>query len=101
MKALVSFGRRFFAAAPGAIKAHLNVDEIFRVAVAALLAGGGAYGVLFAELSHLPQIVTPADAAAASAVMTAIVEVSRRLGHGADLPTLPAPSKTIPLPSRN
>lgn len=93
MNSILSLVKRFFAAAPGAIRDHLNVAEVLRVAVAALLAGGGVYGVLFAELSHLPQIVTPADAAAAAAVLTAISEIARRLGHGT-LP--PVPTKTYP-----
>ena len=96
MKTFLALLSSFFAAAPGAIQAHLNVDEIFRIAVTALLAGGGVYGVLFAEVTHLPQIVKPADVSAATAVLAALSEIYRRLGHGAALPTLPAPPKTVP-----
>src|SRR4051812_8180585 len=102
MKAsLASLGKyawAFFAAAPGAVRDHLNVDEMFRVAVAALLAGGGAHGGPVAQTAHLPQIVPPADASAATAVLAAFVEIYRRLNHGATLPTLPAPGKTTPAP---
>lgn len=85
---------RFIGQAPDSIKAHINVDEAVRIAITALLAGGGVYGVIFAELAHLPQLVTPADAAFATAVVTLISETIRRFGHGV---ALPAPTATVPI----
>ena len=76
----------FLGAVPGAVRDHINVAEAVRIGVAAALAGGGVYGVLFAELARLPEIVTPADAATAAAVVTLISETLRRLGHGVPLP---------------
>lgn len=84
---------KFFAAAPGAIRGHLNVNEAVRVAVVALLAGGGAWGVLAAELVHLPELVTPADAGVAAAAAALVSEAIRRFGHGAAPPAnFPAPA---------
>lgn len=91
MPKVLSAVGKFFAAAPGAIRGHLNVQEAVRVAVVALLAGGGAWGVLAAELVHLPELVTPADAGMATAVAGLVVEAVRRFGHGAPLPP-PAPA---------
>lgn len=89
----------FLGEVPGAIRNHVNVQELARVAVAALLAGGGAWGVAAAVATHLPQIVTPDDLVLATAAVTALSELRRRLGQGAPVPTLPtppAPSKSFP-----
>lgn len=75
--------RDFFAEVPGSLKAHLNTQELVRIAVAALSAGGGAFGVLQALLVHAGTIFpAPLDAALAAFVLTTILETLRRLDHG-------------------
>jgi hypothetical protein len=74
---------RFFAAAPGAIKNHLNTAELIRIAVTTLTAGGGIFSLLKAVEINAGQIFpSPADAGLATAVLTLILEVFRRLDHG-------------------
>lgn len=78
--------RRFFAEVPGSIQGHLNSEELVRVVVTGLSAGGGALG--FLELIRADAGVlfpAPNDAALATAVLTVILEVRRRLTHGADV----------------
>jgi hypothetical protein len=73
----------FFAEVPGAIKGHLNIVELIRIAVMALAAGGGIFGLLQAIELNVGQIFpAPADAGLASAVLTLLLEVLRRLGQG-------------------
>lgn len=99
LKALVSFKAfqaalaSFLSEVPGAIKDHLNVAEIERIAWTALTTGG-ASALLPALLSNVALVVQPQDAALATGLVTVIVEVARRLGHGTTLagsPTLTAP----------
>jgi hypothetical protein len=74
---------RVFEAVPGSLKAHLNVEELARIAVTALAAGGGVFGVLQAVVQSAGTIFpAPADASLAVSVLTTILEVHRRLGHG-------------------
>ena len=84
---------QFLAAVPGALKDHLNAEELARISIAALTAGGGLYGVLQAVTLHVGTIFpAPSDAAFAAAVLTLIMEAYRRLGHGevsADTPRRP------------
>lgn len=85
---LVSAGWRFVNAVPGSPRDHLSADELIRVALAALTVGGGAYGALDALLGCLGvTFPAPADAALAVALMTGILESSRRLRHGDPLPS--------------
>jgi hypothetical protein len=85
--------RRYLAEAPDAIKNHLNTTELLRIAVAALTTGGGVFSVLQAIVVNAGTIFpAPADAALATAVFTVILEVNRRLNHGAEPPA--------PLPKR-
>jgi hypothetical protein len=76
----------FFAAVPGAIKNHLNSEELVRISVAALSAGGGVFAVLQALLVHAGEVFpAPADAALATAILTLILEARRRLAQGKQL----------------
>lgn len=74
------------AEAPGAIREHLNVPEIQRVALTAFL-GGGAGAIVPALLSSVVTLVAPQDAALAAALVTLVFDVRRRLGQGAPAPT--------------
>jgi hypothetical protein len=86
---------RFFAAVPGAIKDHLNSEELLRVSVAALTAGGGVFAVLQALVLHAGEVFpAPADAALATAVLTLILEARRRLAQGKE------PAAACPSPRR-
>jgi hypothetical protein len=68
---------------PGSLSGHLNREELVRVSVTALAAGGGLFGLLQAlALSAGTIFPAPTDAALAAAVLTAILEVLRRLTHG-------------------
>ena len=68
---------------PERIKNHLNTEELVRIGVAALTAGGGGFSVLEAIQLDVPQIFpAPADTALAAAVLTLILETMRRLDHG-------------------
>lgn len=72
----------FLGAVPGAIRSHLNTAELARIAAAALLSGGGVWGVLEALAKSLPQWVAPADVGLATGGFILLLEVARRLGHG-------------------
>ena len=76
----------FFSAVPGSLKDHLNQDELIRIAVASVSAGGGIFGVLEMIL-HSAGILfpAPADAALATAILTMILETRRRLSQGTEL----------------
>ena len=77
---------RFFAEVPGSIQGHLNSEELVRVVVAGLSAGGGVLGCLEMIRSDAGVLFpAPNDAALATAVITVILEVRRRLTHGAKL----------------
>lgn len=76
--------RRFLAEAPHSLSNHLNRAELARVLSAAMTAGGGAFGLVYALFTNVGSIFpSPADAALAAAVLTGILEALRRLGHGA------------------
>jgi hypothetical protein len=75
--------RRFFAAVPGSVANHLNTEELIRIALTALTAGGGVLGLFEAVLGSVAVVFpAPADAALAAALLTVILEVCRRLRHG-------------------
>jgi hypothetical protein len=77
--------RDFFRAAPNTLKDHLNQEELIRIAIASLGAGGGLFGLLHAIVLNIGSIFpAPGDAALAAVILTAILEVLRRLGHGTD-----------------
>jgi hypothetical protein len=77
--------RDFFRAAPNSLKDHLNQAELIRIAIASLGAGGGLFGLLQAIVLNLGSIFpAPGDAALAAVILTSILEVLRRLGHGTD-----------------
>src|SRR5262249_21177905 len=88
----------FFAEVPGAIKGHLNIVEPIRIAVMALAAGGGIFGLLQAIELNVGQIFpAPADAGLASAVLTLLLDVPRRPAQG---PHAPSPGRPKCAPSR-
>jgi hypothetical protein len=75
--------QHFFSEVPGSLKDHLNTTELIRIAVAALTAGGGVFGLLQAIETNVGLIFpSPADTALASAILTLLLETMRRLGHG-------------------
>jgi hypothetical protein len=77
---------RFFAAVPGSIQGHLNSEELVRVLVTGLSAGGGVLGLLELIRADVGVLFpAPNDAALASAVLTILIEIRRRLTHGAGL----------------
>lgn len=76
----------FVGPVPGAIKNHVNVEELARVAITALTSGGGLFGLLSAVALGAGTIFPAAgDSALAGVVLTAILEILRRLNHGDDL----------------
>jgi len=91
-----SLVKAFFGPTSTSIEKYLNVPELLRIigtTIIASLAGGLGFApiasaVLSALLSDATTIF-PGDAALATAVLTAVVEIVRRLGHG-----LPAPTPT-------
>ncbi len=67
--------RKFLAAVPGSIKNHLNIEELARISIAALTAGGGFFGVLQAVVTGASTIfLSPGDAALAVALLTVVLE---------------------------
>jgi hypothetical protein len=78
--------RDFFGAVPGALKDHLSTEELLRISITALMAGGGILGLLQAVLLNVGAIFpAPTDAALAAVIVTFLLECSRRLGHGQGL----------------
>src|SRR5262249_44423087 len=76
------FLRRFFGPVPEAIKNHLNTAELLRISITAVVAGGGTLGMLQAILTGVGTIFpAPNDAAAATFVLTLLLESLRRLDH--------------------
>jgi len=88
LKALIAsnFIARFIGPVPGAIAKHLNVQELVRIVVTTITSTGSAAAILPALLAHVGLFVAAPDVAFASALLTVIVEIVRRLGHGAPLP---------------
>lgn len=85
---IAAAARRFFAAAPCSLKNHLNIQELSRITVTAMTAGGGAFAVIQAFVANAQTIFPAApDAALAVAVMTSILEIHRRLGQGTEAPS--------------
>jgi hypothetical protein len=77
----------FIGPAAASIQGHLNVVELIRVLAAAFFAGGGTLGVLATILPSIGLIFpSPNDAALATAVLTGVSEVIRRLSHGTPNP---------------
>jgi hypothetical protein len=82
--------RKFLEAVPGSIKHHLNIEELARVSIASLAAGGGFFGILQAVVTSASTVfLSPGDAALAVGILTLIIEVHRRLGHGVAPETAP------------
>jgi hypothetical protein len=74
---------RFFAAVPGSIKGHLNTEELVRVLMTGLSAGGGVLGLLELLRADVGVLFpAPNDAALAATVLTLLLEIRRRLTHG-------------------
>ena len=72
---------------PGAIKAHLNTEELVRVAVTSITAGLGLFGTLQALALEVGTIFpAPSDAALAAALLAFILEIRRRLNQGREPP---------------
>ncbi len=77
--------RDLFRAVPNSLKYHLNQEELIRIAIASLGAGGGLFGLLHAIVLNLGSIFpAPGDAGLAAVMLTTILDVLRRLGHGTD-----------------
>ena len=77
----------FLGPAASSIQGHLNAVELIRVLFAAIFAGGGVLGALGTILPSVGLIFpSPHDAALATAVLTGISEVVRRLAHGSSTP---------------
>ncbi len=88
---------RFWGAVPGSLRNHLNVEELGRITITSLSAGGGLFGLVQALTLNAGTIFpATADAALATAVMTMILEAHRRLGQGQEL--IPPPHPTRPAP---
>ena len=69
-------------AAAGSLKGYINTSELARVVLPALL-HGGIIGVLMAIVANASTIfVDPTVAGVVVALVTAIVQVARLLGHG-------------------
>jgi hypothetical protein len=80
---ILASARDFFGPAPGAIKKHLNTDELTRVTLTAVSAGAGTMALLQTILMNVGSIFpAPTDAALAALVLTLVLETLRRLGHG-------------------
>jgi hypothetical protein len=87
--------RDFFTAVEGSLKNHLNIEELARIALTALAAGGGVFGLLEALMKQAGVVFPSAsDAALAAIVMTVILEGHRRLGQGEE--HLPAARRSRP-----
>jgi hypothetical protein len=88
---------RFFQEPPGALRDHLNIDELVRVVTVAVTAGGGLYGLLELLVVYAGTIFpAPADAGLAAAVLTLILESRRRLRQGATPPDPPTGRRRLP-----
>jgi hypothetical protein len=86
IKRIGSYFADFLSAAPGALKNHLNTEELLRIVVTALGAGGGVFTVFEAVLRSTGRIFpVPSDAAFAAVLLATILEARRRLEHGTDL----------------
>lgn len=86
MSKLASFLKAFAEAAPGALAGHLNLAEIQRIAFTTLLSSGSVAAIVPALLGAVGTVVAPQDVALATAVITIVSEVRRRLDHGVALP---------------
>src|SRR4051794_28877150 len=73
---------------PKALAGHLNVQELLRIAVTAVVSGGGAAAILPAVLAHIDLVVAAPDVAVVTAGIAFLVEVVRRLQHGDQVITL-------------
>lgn len=91
VRAVLAYLSGFFAAAPKAVRNHLNLDELARIVVTAVMGGATAYEVLGALARNIPAWVAPADVALATGIALTLVEVARRLGHGPEVPPPTAP----------
>ena len=85
MKSPLEWLTRFFAEAPGSLKDHLNQEEVIRISVSSLTAGGGILGLFELVLRSSGTLFpAPADAALATAILTLILETRRRLSQGSE-----------------
>ena len=75
--------RDFFKASPGALKDHLNTEELVRITITSFAVGGLLLGLLPVVLVSVgADFPAPTDAAFAGLIVTLIHESLRRLGHG-------------------
>lgn len=89
----------FLGSAPNAVRDHLNVNELVRIVVAAVMAGGGAYEAFVALAGSIPSWVAPGDVGLATGVLLTLTEVWRRLRQGrVVVATAPAAAETPPDP---
>ncbi len=85
---------RFWGTVPGALKNHLNTEELARITIASLTAGGGLFGLVEALSMNVGSIFPASgDAALATVVLTMILEGHRRLHQGQDPRHLPQPPR--------
>jgi cobalamin synthase len=85
VRELVDSVRDFLGAVPGAVKNHLNTEELARITLTAVVAGGGIFGILEAVMMAAGSIFpAPTDAALAATILAVVLEVFRRLQHGDD-----------------
>jgi hypothetical protein len=90
---------RFWAAAPGSIKHHLNTEELARITITSLTAGGGLFGLIEALTLNVGSIFPASgDAALATVLLTMLLEAHRRLGQGQEL--APQTRRSRPDPAR-
>lgn len=91
----------WFGPASGAIRAHLNVAELLRIALTAAVTGGGLYGALEGIAASSGAVFPlPGEAALATTILTLVVEAWRRTRHGAPLPP-PKPPRLFQMGQRN
>src|SRR3954468_7146750 len=89
--------RAFFEAVPGALRNHLNTDELVRITITSLMAGVGLLGLLQAVVLNVGVVFpAPTDAALAGVAATFLLECLRRLGHGQELSTVTLPRMRLP-----
>lgn len=84
--------RDYLDVVPGAIKNHLNTEELLRVTVTSMTAGAGLFGLIEAVSLSLGAIFPCAsDAALAASLLTFILGVRKRLNQGEEPPRASRP----------
>jgi hypothetical protein len=76
---------RWFGPAVDSVKGHVNAHELHRSFFLAVATGGGIDGFLLAIQRDLPRWIDRDSVAIGGAILTLILEVRRRLGHGQEI----------------